>query len=151
LRLEADFNALNRVNDWLKQSGILRGLPDRAAEMLNLALYEVCANVVEHGYGEDATQTLELWWISGPQGGDGPPRGSFFIRDRGKPFRPDPWRPTNFRNPEVRKRGRGLGLDIIHRTMSEVAYHPGTELGNITVLDWDPLMIRAREEEPRHA
>lgn len=150
LRLEADFGALNRVDAWLEQSGILGGLPHTAAEMLNLALYEACANVVEHSYDEDATQTFELWWNGSGDGGK-PPRGSFFIRDRGKPFRPEPWKPANFRNPEVRRRGRGLGLDIIYRTMSGVAYHPGTELGNITVLDWDPLMIRAREPEPRHA
>ena len=150
LRLQADFDALNRVDEWLEQSEILRGLPNSAVEMLNLALYEACANVVEHGYDEDATQTFELWWISGSGNGITSPRGSFLIRDQGKPFRPESWKPTNFRNPAARKRGRGLGLDIIYRTMREVAYHPGTELGNITVLDWDPLMIRTREPEARH-
>ena len=54
-------------------------------------------------------------------------------------------------DPGVRKRGRGLGLDIIHGTMTGIAYHPGTEQGNITILDWDPRMVHAGDGEHRHA
>jgi len=50
----------------------------------------------------------------------------------------------------VRKRGRGFGLDIIYRTMSAVAYHPGTKVGNITVLEWDPRKLE-QHDEARHA
>ena len=47
-----------------------------------------------------------------------------------------------------RKRGRGFGLDIIYRTMSAVVYHPGTNVGNITVLEWDPLKLEQQDEVP---
>jgi len=152
LRLQADFDSLNRLQVWLDRSGILQGLSEAAAGMLSLALYEACANVVEHGYDVDPAQSLELWWVAGSAGSDDQPaHGSFLIRDRGKPFRPDPWKPTDFEDPGVRKRGRGLGLDIIHGTMTGIAYHPGTEQGNITILDWDPRMAHAGDGEHRHA
>ena len=119
--------------------------------MLDLVLYEVCANVVEHGYGKDATRTLELWWLPGAGPAAGPAtRGCFVLRDQGRPFRPDPARETDYDDPAVRKRGRGFGLDIIYRTMSAVAYHPGTKAGNITILEWDPRKLE-QPDEARHA
>jgi len=146
LRLPADLEAMSRIGEWLDQAGIRAGIPETAAGLLDLALYEICANIVEHGCGENPTHTIELFWLGGTGGA-----GSFLIRDQGKPFRPDGWKHPDFGDPAVRKRGRGLGLEIIHRAMSGVAYFPETGLGNITVLDWDPGKAQAPEKELRHA
>ena len=54
-------------------------------------------------------------------------------------------------DPKVRGRGRGFGLEILHRAMNRVRYFPETRLGNITVLDWDPERAVASEKELRHA
>ena len=59
-------------------------------------------------------------------------------RDHGIPFDPHSRKRPDFTDPDTRKRGRGLGLEIIHRVMRAVAYYPSTPLGNITVLEWDP-------------
>ena len=75
---------MSRLGEWLDDSGILRGVPEAASGLLHLALYEVCANIAEHGYGEDPTYTIELFW-AGTSGGP----GSILIKDRGKPYRPD--------------------------------------------------------------
>ena len=32
--------------------------------------------------------------------------------------------------------------------MSAVVYHPGTNVGNITVLEWDPLKLEQQDEVP---
>ena len=146
LRLPADLESMSRVGEWLDRAGIRKGIPETASGLLNLALYEVCANIAEHGCGEDPTHTIELFWL-GSTGG----AGSFLIRDQGKPFRADGWKHPDFDDPVVRKRGRGLGLEIIHRAMSGVAYFPATGLGNITVLDWDPGKAQAAEKDLRHA
>jgi len=146
LRLPADLEAMSRIGAWLDSAGIRRGIHESAAGMLDLALYEVCANIAEHGCGQDPTHTIEIFWL-GSTGG----AGSFLIRDQGKPFRPDGWKRPNFDDPAVLKRGRGLGLEIIHRAMSGVAYFPETGLGNITVLDWDPGKAPVSEKELRHA
>jgi serine phosphatase RsbU (regulator of sigma subunit)/anti-sigma regulatory factor (Ser/Thr protein kinase) len=151
LQLPASLDSLSAIREWLDRSGARRGLSSTVADMLDLVLYEVCANVVEHGYGNDAARTLELWWLPGDELKAGPaPRGCFILRDQGRPFRPDRSKETDYDDAQVRKRGRGFGLDIIHRTMSGVAYHPGTKVGNITVLDWDPRKLE-QHEEARHA
>jgi serine phosphatase RsbU (regulator of sigma subunit)/anti-sigma regulatory factor (Ser/Thr protein kinase) len=146
LCLAADLESMSLIGEWLERSGIVQGVSEKASGLLHLALYEVCANIAEHGYGEDPTHTIELWWA----GRSGRP-GTFFIRDQGKPFRPDGWKGPNFDDVSVRKRGRGLGLEIIHRAMGGVEYHPGTERGNITVMNWDPSKAQAQEKELRHA
>ncbi|HYR68752.1 MAG TPA: hypothetical protein VER77_02655, partial [Candidatus Dormibacteraeota bacterium] len=75
-------------------------------------------------------------------------RDCFVLRDQGRPFRPDRGKKTDYDDPAVRKRGRGFGLDIIYRTMSAVVYHPGTNVGNITVLEWDPRKLEQQDEVP---
>ena len=100
---------------------------------------------------EDAARTLELWWLASSEPAGGPaPRGSFLVRDQGRPFQPDRTKDTDYEDPLVRKRGRGFGLDIIYKAMSGVAYHPETKMGNITVLDWDPSKLE-QPDEARHA
>jgi serine phosphatase RsbU (regulator of sigma subunit)/anti-sigma regulatory factor (Ser/Thr protein kinase) len=145
LCLPADLESMSRIGEWLDHAGILRGIPETAATLLRLALYEMCANIAEHGCGEDPTYTIDLFWLRRADNA-----GSFLIRDQGKAFRPDGWKRTDLDDKEVRKRGRGFGLEIIRRAMSRVSYFPGTGLGNITVLDWDPGTARAQEQELRH-
>lgn len=146
LRLPGDLESMTHISEWLDRAGILQGASDTASTLLNLALYEVCANIAEHGYSEGPMNMIEIFW-TGSSGG----RGSFLIRDHGTPFRPDGRTVGDLDLPEIRKRGRGLGLQIIHRAMSNVAYYPGTELGNITVMDWDPNRAQTPNKEYRHA
>ena len=40
-------------------------MPTIALSGLESALYEACANVIEHGYGLDPAGRLELSWIAG--------------------------------------------------------------------------------------
>jgi hypothetical protein len=106
--------------------------------------------VVEHGFRGQQRHSLELWWLPGREPpttpGEAPAaaaarmlrRGSFMLRDDGAPFRPGEWQASDFSDPEVRRRGRGIGLDIIHQVMRDVAYHPATPRGNITVLTFGP-------------
>ncbi len=140
LRLPADLESMSRIGEWLERSEVLKGLPEEASGSLHLALYEACANIAEHGYREDASKTIELYWVGS---------GSFLIRDHGTPFDPHGGAPPDFNDPEIRKRGRGLGIEIIRRVMRAVAYYPSTPLGNITVMEWDPGSP-AREEAVRH-
>ena len=143
LRLSADLESMTRIGGWLHRSGIVNDLSGETTGTLHLALYEACANIAEHGYGEDPTKTIELYWVGGPAAAGGgssadAKSGSFLIRDHGIPFDPHSRKRPDFTDPDTRKRGRGLGLEIIHRVMRAVAYYPSTPLGNITVLEWDP-------------
>ena len=137
LRLPAQLAEMEPIGPWVWKA--MPGASPEQAELLHLALYEVCANIAEHGYGQRAGASIEVWHT---------PPGSFLIRDEGKPFRPDDWKGVDLGDPAVRKRGRGLGLAIIHKVMARVSYHPGTASGNITLLEWSATPSRL---ETRHA
>ena len=93
---------------------------------------------------------MELWWLatrdrepaSAAVGNERAAwhlrKGGFVLRDDGRTYRPESWRESDFNDPGVRLRGRGIGLDIVHRVMREVAYHPATPRGNITLLTFGP-------------
>jgi hypothetical protein len=163
----ADFASLEALDPWLGRCPFVRELPGDERLQLAGALYEALANVVEHGYGGDATRRVDLWWLAEIGGGNGhgaaPGPGStadldarvragcFVMRDHGRSFRPDGWRRSDFEDPAVRRRGRGLGLDIIHLTLRDVIYHPETEAGNITLMTFDPAQNRETRKERRHA
>jgi hypothetical protein len=74
-------------------------------------------------------------------------RGYFLLRDRGFPFSPGRWQRADLHDPKVWQRGRGLGLDIIHLTMSEVVYRPATEAGNLMFMSFDPARSGVTQEK----
>lgn len=160
LNLSSHFDPLDEITDWMEDTPVLRDLLGTERELLSSALYEVCANIVEHGgspvrRGGDDLGSFDLWWI--PAADRALPldsaeaslelrAGRFVIRDDANPFRPQNWRATDFHDRGARTRGRGLGLDIIHRVMSEVIYEPATRRGNITILTFGPWEAHVPEE-----
>ncbi|MGH7726374.1 MAG: ATP-binding SpoIIE family protein phosphatase [Candidatus Eiseniibacteriota bacterium] len=131
LELSARLDRLGVLDGWMRALPGIASLSADRLEVARLALYEACANIIEHGYDEDGRGRIEVWWNPGsPAGGE----GWFVIRDDGRPYRPFARRTPNFEDPAVRARGRGLGLEIIHRAAARVSYQPATPRGNITVL-----------------
>jgi serine phosphatase RsbU (regulator of sigma subunit)/anti-sigma regulatory factor (Ser/Thr protein kinase) len=131
LELQTHLDGLRALDPWLRGLSDAMGIPDARHEVVRSALYEALANIAEHGHAEREEGRVQVWWLPDA---DGPHMGSFVIRDDGKPFRPATRPPTNFRDSAVRRRGRGLGLEIMHRALAAVSYHPGTPRGNITLL-----------------
>ena len=124
LELPARIDALAGIGAWLRGIEAVRAWDDERVRLAELALYEASCNLVEHAYRMDSGRTLEIWWV---------PDDTFLIRDHGAPFRPR--RELNdFADPDVRRRGRGFGFELIHLAMSDVAYYPGTIVGNLTTL-----------------
>jgi len=152
ISFSTDLDELNRLRDWIAGCPLELGATD--AHLLETALYEVCANVVEHGYGEGRAGTFELWWISCREAvaaakGDFecPSPGVFMLIDNGTSYDPNT-DPADFRSPAVRRRGRGIGLTIVQNAMTRISYHPKTREGNVTVLLFDP--VRPHAEEVTH-
>jgi anti-sigma regulatory factor (Ser/Thr protein kinase) len=124
LELPARLEALSGIGEWLREIEAVRAWDDERLGLAEVALYESCCNLVQHAYDGDSSCTLEMWWI---------PDDTFLIRDHGAPFRPR--RELNdFGDPAVRRRGRGFGFEMIHLATSDVAYYPGTIVGNLTTL-----------------
>lgn len=149
ISLSNNLDELHRLAGWIAGCPLELGSTD--AHLLETALYEVCANVAEHGYGEGRTGTFELWWLSRREavaaiGGDFecPVPGVFMLVDNGTSYDPNT-DPADFRSPAVRRRGRGIGLTIVQNAMKRISYHPKTREGNVTVLLFDPARCGAEE------
>jgi anti-sigma regulatory factor (Ser/Thr protein kinase) len=143
LEIDARFDALPGVRNWLVECPGYDRLSASQAILVELALWEVCANIIEHGYHEDQGQSFQLWAMTEPpidEIGEGGPfeAMSFVVLDHGVSFRPRGRLPVDLTDPSVRRRGRGLGLELIHAVMRRVRYQPGTPEGNITILEFDP-------------
>jgi len=155
LELHARLEELVHLRGWIEACPDLGDLPERPRRQLESAIYEVCANVVEHGYHLDARRTLTLWWVptslTAPVGAAPDPiarvrEGWLLIQDHGAPFRPQDGARLDFGDPSVRRKGRGIGLDLVRRIMQEITYQPGTRAGNLTRLVFDPARAGVLQE-----
>ena len=142
LALYGRMDLLETIRSWVGETPSFRLLRSPDRELLTTAIYEVCANIAEHGYGGDPMAEFEVWWIPG-----GTNEARFLIRDSGAPFSANEWRGKDLNDSAVRRRGRGLGLEIIHRVMRDVRYHPGTSEGNLTCMTFVG-QARSSEEVP---
>ncbi|MGD8414087.1 MAG: SpoIIE family protein phosphatase, partial [Candidatus Latescibacterota bacterium] len=134
LSIPATLNALDDVLVWLRDRRGLVELPSAEFTLAEHGVYEILANIAEHGCGLDPGMTIDVWWIADREG-EG---GYFVLRDRGRPPRPEEW---PWREPETKaglRRGRGYGLAIVRETMAEVEFHAGTPEGNITLARFVP-------------
>jgi anti-sigma regulatory factor (Ser/Thr protein kinase) len=135
LRVPATLEALIRLDDWLAvvPDYVNRDGPGR--EHVRLALYELCANIVEHGYEGATGQVLSVWWTpDAAEAAHGGTEGHYLILDQGRAFTADNREDPDLGDPGVRRRGRGFGLALVRRTASRLAMHPGTPRGNVTLI-----------------
>lgn len=169
LTLPATLSALDRLRPWLAALPGLAGAGAEACGLVESSLYELCANVIEHGQPRGEQAAIEIRWRPAARGGAAPPivaaasaadaaagGGWFLVQDRGKVYDLAGWRPSDLADPAVRRRGRGLGLQIVHAAMRQVRYLPGTPAGNLTLLRFAPAGDGAEHgegtdrEERRH-
>jgi sigma-B regulation protein RsbU (phosphoserine phosphatase) len=146
LEVTADLPSLAGLKAWLQACPGLRELPEPERLLVETSLYEICANIVEHGYGGPSAATIDLWWkqLHRPGNGSGP--GFFLICDRGRSYDAEAWGPPDLEDPRIRRRGRGLGMHIVHASMKQVMYLPHTSAGNLTMLRFEPMSWSEREE-----
>ena len=78
--------------------------------------------------------------------GQGLAGGFFLLRDDGHSFEPAARPASDFSQPEVRGRGRGIGLDIIRGVTRRFEYFPKTAEGNLTVLSFADAEVPTPEE-----
>lgn len=147
LRLDAALSELSQLRPWLAHHPDLAALAEDHRHRIELALYELCANVIEHGYRRSESGSVELCWVpdgasaSEPYGGApgvAAATGFFVIRDHGRPFDPGRGLGPDLRDPAIRRQGRGLGLELARRILTRLRYYPNTDYGNLTLMRFDP-------------
>jgi anti-sigma regulatory factor (Ser/Thr protein kinase) len=143
LRLPTNLETHPAIRQWLQGPAVLPRMDLRSLDRVTLLLYELVANVAEHGHDLAPDEHVELWWLPDPEEPSesdtsrkisrDPGNGRFVMVDHGKPFQPPPWTPRDYTQPEVRRSARGHGLDIIQR-MADLRVYPSTSHGNVTTV-----------------
>jgi len=137
LCLPARLTEVKRVSAWLDTLPPVARLSPRRRSMLEQGVYELCANIAEHGFAGQEGE-IELWW----QPADTAPLdGHLLLRDQGRQFDLSAWPRPDLDDPEVRARGRGLGILMLKALLDGTMYLPNTGLGNLNVLRFDPLLM----------
>jgi anti-sigma regulatory factor (Ser/Thr protein kinase) len=149
------------LRSWIAEHKVLGTLPARSRRRVELGLYEMCANVVEHGYRRSETAELDLWWIpddlvlaagrpvqsTGTEPAERVASGFFVLRDHGRPFDPGRGPTPDLGDVAIRRAGRGLGLEMARRILSRLRYYPNTPYGNLTVMRFDHESAAEEEHE----
>lgn len=144
LRLPPTLDVLVRIEDWFDRVPTLSDSLRSERVKVILALTELCGNIVEHGLRGSGSEPIWLWWVparsAASPSAPGRAAGHFVILDQGSPFSADTHPQQDYRDPGVRRRGRGFGIDIVRRAASQLVYHPGTPVGNVTLLAIEPAL-----------
>lgn len=136
LYTRAALDSLSAIADYVHSIAVRGGVGESAALRLRLAVEELAANAIVHGYGP------RCGWLVLSGAGDG--RGSVTVqlRDNAAPF-----------NPAARPAAEGLGLPIRDRPIGGLGIH--LALGSADGYDYEhvdgenrsTLTVRRREDE----
>jgi anti-sigma regulatory factor (Ser/Thr protein kinase) len=155
LVLEPSLEGLLVLRGWLDALPDLGEIEPVARDVVETVIYELCANVVQHGLGPGADGPIDVWWVPGPGGSRDPSArvgaGHVVVRDRGFPFHPTRRAPLDLARHGAWRSGRGLGLELVQRAVREVVFRPATTVGNVVLVSFDPSALRAGSKEEGHA
>jgi len=164
LELPPEVQRLERLRSWLEQCPEFLHFSAEDRARIESGLFEVCSNLIEHGFGGEPSGTIELWWLptpprdpalpanpadTAPTEGRSPARnglGYFIICDQGRAWDPHKWTPPDLLDPAIRRRGRGFGLSIVHSSTGNVVYSPSTPAGNLTMLRFNSHRMEPKED-----
>lgn len=146
LALPADASCVGVLHGWIESNPAFSGLGEEGRRRLELALYELTANIVEHGYRRSEAGGIDVWWVPSAPGDERaraarsrvPLPGDFFIiRDHGRPFDPGRTVAPDLSDPAARRAGRGLGLELVRRLQARTRYFPSSHHGNLTLVQFE--------------
>ncbi|MDX1984121.1 MAG: ATP-binding protein [Bryobacteraceae bacterium] len=116
LHLPSSTENLALIRDFVSKIGAQAGLEQGQVSMIELAVDEACANVIEHAYGSDQTKevivrarlnedTIEIQ-----------------VEDTGKGFDPGTIEQKELTKLIAERRSGGLGMRMMQMVMDEVQY-----------------------------
>ena len=128
LTVDGRLESLTTIADFVIKAAQAAGLNDKATFEVQTAVDEACANVIEHGYGEEAKGEIALCCECA--------EGDFVvtIRDNARAFEPDAVPPPDLKCSLAERCNGGLGLYFMRRLMDEVRFHFDTEGNKLTMI-----------------
>jgi serine/threonine-protein kinase RsbW len=92
---------------------------------LRLAVEEVCANVMMHGYAMQAPGPLEASFCADAE------QATITISDRAAPFNPDEAPPPKLEIPADEREIGGLGWHLVRQVIDQLSYRYDPAYGNV--------------------
>jgi len=128
LHIPADVDSLNQVLDFIQNLAQKTNLPGREISKLKIAVYEVCINIIEHGYQyrPDESISIQALWKD--------EQLRIRLTDSGQAFDFDNAKPYNVQEAFEEKRKGGFGLHIIRSSVDDITYRSDPVHGNELVL-----------------
>jgi serine/threonine-protein kinase RsbW len=129
LKVKAVIESVPVAIAFVAQSAKAAGLDDRSLYQVQVAVDEVCANIVHHAYADMAPGDMEVSCHLDD--------GAFFIRvrDWGRGFDPDEIQDPALDAPLEERSLGGLGLFLVRQYMDRVEFTFDPELGNELLME----------------
>lgn len=105
------------IRDFVANIGKQAGLPDSDLSMIELAVDEACANVIEHAYGSDGTKEVIVRAMLDAEA------ITIEVVDTGKGFDPNIVEQKELKRLVEERRSGGLGMRMMKLVMDEVQYN----------------------------
>ena len=116
LTIPARIEAVGPLCAFIKTIGECHGLSELELQGLEISAYETCLNIIEHAYGFDSSGRILIRIRLGPKW------ICLAFVDRGNGINPELIPPPDVSDPNVRRRGRGFGLQIIRKSVNRMRY-----------------------------
>ncbi len=116
LSIPARIEAVGPLCAFLNTIGECHGLTEVDLQALEISAYETSLNIIEHAYGFDPEARILIRISLGLR------RVCIAFIDHGTGIDPEMIPPPDVRDPNVRRRGRGFGLQIIRKSVNRMRY-----------------------------
>lgn len=120
----ARFENLDEIREFVAEVARAGGFSEKTVYSLQLATDEAATNIIEHAYGGEADEVLELMCEM---------RGNeivIVLKDRGTPFDPSLVKEPNLSADLSSRQVGGLGIYLMRKLMDSVKYESDPRSGN---------------------
>ena len=131
----ADLDALARLRAFVEQACRANGIAETFCAGLQLAVDEVCSNIIIHGYANQTTGSLTVTFAYTA------PQIKITIQDQGRPFDPQQADPPDLSTDWSERAIGGLGIHLVRQVVDRLEYSSDPVTGNVLVLfkDWEQV------------
>ncbi|HEX7434113.1 MAG TPA: ATP-binding protein [Anaerolineaceae bacterium] len=127
------FENLEKISKFVKDVSWSAGFDEMGIYAIQTAVDEACSNIIDHAYGGESSEVIELNCINTKNA------LKIILRDHGKPFIPEsiPIPVKHTRLKDIKE--GGLGLYFMHQLMDEVYFEFSPGIGNtLTMIKHKP-------------